>query len=387
MVAVRACLRAGGREAPLPGLGLVAGRLLSEGSAERSWRQIAQGAEDRGASIAAFGDLELQGLAIDALAADWQLAIDWAAELALEARFPEDRCEWAVRQAEGELASLADHPDASTGWAFRDQLYTPHPAALPPQGDARSLERVDAEACRAYHRRALEAGLIVTVAGPIDPELTERLVRDRFATITGPRSPLEGPPTPAGADPRRAWPVRGDQAHVFLGHLTVPRRHPDLAAMRFLSTILGSGGGLSGRLPFRVREREGLAYATHVDTVAGGGLDAGRFAVYVGTSPETVGRVEAAVGEELRRLLDEGVTDAEVEEARAYLVGREPFRRETARQWADLMVAAVHYGLPLDDPAWWAERLERVDREAIEAAARKHLRPAALKVTVGAPAT
>jgi zinc protease len=106
---------------------------------------------------------------------------------------------------------------------------------------------------------------------------------------------------------------------------------------------------------------------------------------YVGTAPAHAARAEQGVVEELRRLVDEGIEESELEEARAYLLGREPFRRETARQWADLMAEAEHYGLPLEDAAWRAARFAELDRPAVEAAARRHLRPDELKVTLGLP--
>ena len=386
VVAVRVWLRAGAREETIPGQALVSGRLLTEGTAHRDWREIAEAGESRGMSISSFGGLELCGVSVDALAADWETAVDWAAELVTTSTFPEDRCAWAVRQAEGELASLADHPDASTNWAFLNQLYGDHPSGRPPQGDRESLALIDPDACRRLHQRSLESGLIVSVAGPIDAEAAELRVRARFGELEGARVGLEPPPEPETADSHRSWPVPGDQAHIFLGHLTVSRSDRALPALRLLSVILGAGGGLSGRIPYRVREREGLAYATHVDTASGAGLDRGRLVVYVGTSVETVDRAVAAVTEELRRLVAEGVTEAEVEEARAYLLGREPFRRETARQWADLMAAAAHYDLPIDDPAWVTERLVAVDRQEIEAVARDLIRPEDLCLTVGSPA-
>ncbi len=387
VVAVRAWLRAGSRVEATPGQALVSGRLLAEGTSRRSWREIAEAAEGRGASISSFGELELSGVSIDALAADWELAVDWAAELIQTPAFPEDRCAWAVRQAQGELAALADHPEAVTSWAFMDQLYSPHPAGRPPQGDAGSLGALDPDACRRFHRQASDAGVIVSVAGRIDAEAAERRVRERFAAFTGSAGLLAPPPAPAGAERRRQRPVPGDQAHVFLGCLTVPRAHPALTALRVLSVVLGSGGGLSGRIPHRLREREGLAYATHVDATAGAGLDRGRFMVYAGTSVATVERTIESVLDEVERLAADGVTDAELEEARAYLLGREPFRRETARQWAELMAAAVHYDLPLDSPEWVVERLNEVDREQVEAAAREYLQPDGIRITVGKPET
>ncbi|HEX6202746.1 MAG TPA: hypothetical protein VF100_07075, partial [Thermoanaerobaculia bacterium] len=69
-----------------------------------------------------------------------------------------------------------------------------------------------------------------------------------------------------------------------------------------------------------------------------------------------------------------------------YLLGRDPFRRETARQWADLLAEARHYALPLDRPAWRRERLERLTRDEVAAAVARHVRPDELKVTIGLPA-
>ena len=177
----------------------------------------------------------------------------------------------------------------------------------------------------------------------------------------------------------------GDQAHLYAGCLTVAAAHPDRHALELLGVVLGAGAGLSGRLPERVREREGLAYSVQVQTLAGAGLDPGRLAVYVGTSPETVEQAETAVTEELARMLADGVSAEEVDDARAYLLGRELFRRETARQWADLLVQSALHGTPEHDPGWHRERLEALDAEGVTEAARRHLEPARMKVTVGLP--
>ena len=119
--------------------------------------------------------------------------------------------------------------------------------------------------------------------------------------------------------------------------------------------------------------------------MGGASSEPGRLVVYAGTSPQTLDRAERAAREELQRLVADGVGDDELAAARTYLVGREPFRRETARQWADLLAEAAYWGLPLDDAAWCERELMTLDREQVEAAARRHVRPDQLLVTVGLP--
>lgn len=388
VVAVRLWVAGGARVESLPGQALLAGRMLSEGTRRRDWRRIADEAESKGMILSSFGTFECQGISIDALAKDWELALEWTAELALEPSFPEDRCAWIARQAGAELESLADQPDVKTLWGFLEQLYTPHPRSRPVHGSVAGLLSLTPDHCAELHRRTLEGGLIVAVAGVLDEAAVEERLRQLFAGLPAAVSPSPEPAAPVGLPGRIAQVETDaeDQAHLYAGHLTVPRRHPDYAALELLAVILGSGAGLTGRIPARIREREGLAYNAYAQTVAGSGLDPGRLLAYVGTSPATVEKAEKGVIEEITRLVEDGIEEAELEEARSYLLGREPFKRETARQWADLLVEAEHYDLPLDSLEARTAELTVLDRPAVEAAARRHLRPDRIQVTVGLPA-
>lgn len=388
VVAVRVWVHGGARRQSTPGLALVAGRLLAEGTRRRDWRRIAAEAEERGASIGTTAGTEVQSVAVDALATDWRRALEWAAELTLDSVFPQERCRWIAEQTAAELASLADHPEVVAEWAFRRQLYAPHPRAWPLQGTAEALASIDAAACAAFHRSALAAGVIVTVAGEIDPPATRRLALDLFAPVETIRSPSSAsgfaaePAAIRGLDGRAEIELAaGEQAHLHLGALTVRRGDPALPALDLLAVALGSGG-LIGRVPRRVREVEGLAYVCRVATTAGAGLEPGRCEVYLATSAREAARAESAVRQELERLVDEPFPRRELEEARSFLLGCEPFRRETARQWAGLLAEAAFYGLPLDRPLWVRERIESVGIEDVESVAQRFLRPSRLKLTL-----
>ena len=387
VVALRAWVRGGARLEALPGETLIAGRLLGEGTAERDFRAIAEQAEARGMSLHGVGGYETHGVSCDALADDWERAVDWMAELLLASTFPGERCAWLRRQAQGELESLADQADVLTGWAFLDQLYAPHPLGRPLQGSAASLATLRPEDCAAFHRAGLERGVVVTAAGALDEEAVARRIGERFAPLAGERASAAPPPAPSGIAPERreVSTTASDQAHLYLGQLTARRADADYPALELLSVLLGAGSGLAGRIPTRIRERDGLAYTAVASAAAGAGMDRGRLVVYVGTSPDNLGRAELGVREELQRVVDEGLTDEEVDEARAYLLGREPFRRETARQWCDLLAESELYALPVEDPAWSAARYRDLDRAAVEGAARRHIAVDDLKVTIGLP--
>src|SRR5690606_22605579 len=228
-----------------------------------------------------------------------------------------------------------------------DQLYAPNPRRRPVQGTVESLAALTPEACRDFHAASLARGGVLAIAGDLDEEAVRARAEELFAAaLRGPAAPAAAPPPPGGLGEERREIASGavDQAHLYLGHLTVPRLHRDHAALELLGVVLGAGAGLSGRIPERLREKEGLAYTAQATAVGGASSEPGRLVVYAGTSPRTVERAERAAREELARLVEEGVSEEELAAARTYLVGREPFRRETARQWADLLAEAAYWG-------------------------------------------
>jgi zinc protease len=386
VVAVRVWLPGGARAERVPGQALLAGRMLTEGTRSRDWKRIADDAESKGMILSSFGTFECHGISVDALSRDWELALDWVAELVLESSFPEDRCAWTSKQAAAELESLTDQPDVKTAWGFLEQLYAPHPRARPLHGSVESLLGMTPADCSWFHQAAVSGGVLASVAGVIDEDAVCRRLESLFANIPFAEDPLPEPATPAGTGERATVETDAeDQAHLYIGHLTVPRHHPDYTALEMAAVVLGSGAGLTGRIPMRIREQEGLAYSATAQTVAGSGLDRGRLVAYVGTSPATVAKAEIGVREEVARFVQDGIEPDELEEARAYLLGREPFRRETARQWADLLTEAAHYDMPLDDPDLRERELRALDLDAIQEAVRRHVHPEELQVTVGLP--
>ncbi len=383
---LRLWLRGGSRSESVPGSAWTTGRMLLEGTRRRDWQTIAREADDRGMMVSSFGALECHGLQIDCLAVDWRLAVEWAAELTRESMFDEAREAWVEQQRQAELDSLRDQPDSVAAWASAQQCAGEHAAGRPAAGHLTVPSRVGPDTCSEFHLRGLAQGAVLSLVGGFDESDALGTLADTFGDAAGGVASVVDVKAPSPCDEaRRTIPVPGDQAHLILSHSTVRLGDPDHPALELLSVILGSGSGLNGRIPWRLREREGLAYAAQATALSRAGLDPGRLVISVGTSPDRIDRAEKAARSELERLLEGGVTAEEVDEARSYLIGREPFRRETPRQLADLLARSEFYGLPFDRPTWLADALRDLDPEAVLEVARRHLRPEELLTTVGLP--
>ena len=83
----------------------------------------------------------------------------------------------------------------------------------------------------------------------------------------------------------------------------------------------------------------------------------GLFRVYAGTMPEEADRVVATITEQVRAMRSGAFSDDEVDRARRYLAGAWVFDFQTVEQRAERLLDLERWGLPLDEPMDWPERI------------------------------
>ena len=112
--------------------------------------------------------------------------------------------------------------------------------------------------------------------------------------------------SPAGSTDRSSISAR--QVFQWLSYLQYP-------ALLVANRIFG-GGALKSRLGDRIRQKEGLSYGVsssiRADDSYAGTDDAGSFSIQAIAAPENMKKVEAAVREELARLVKDGITEEEL---------------------------------------------------------------------------
>ena len=123
-----------------------------------------------------------------------------------------------------------------------------------------------------------------------------------------------------------------------------------------------------------IREDEGGSYGVNVKASYSKGVDAGQ---YLGVSFETNttkgDRMRAIVHEQIRKLVDEGVSDEDVEDA-ALLMKKGRASMLTNRGNAHWMSALRYYaetGKDIDSPAYFEKPLEKLNGKAVQALAKK----------------
>jgi zinc protease len=226
---------------------------------------------------------------------------------------------------------------------------------------------------REFHRRlVIPNNAVLAIYGDVDVSALYSAVVEQL----GDWKPAAGPDAPAPTSftetqVRDIGETRDKrQAVIVLGFPGVDLANPDRMALDLLQEACSD---LGSRLFMRIRDELGLAY--YVGTQNFVGLVPGHFAFYAGTEPEKVAQVKAEFLEEIAKLQESGLTEDELQRAKAKVVGQRKIARQELSHQA--MTAALDelYGLGFD----YAERsdplYEAVTLDQIRLVARKYLRP------------
>jgi zinc protease len=142
-------------------------------------------------------------------------------------------------------------------------------------------------------------------------------------------------------------------------------------ALDLLAEILG--GGSRSRLYQELVVKKGIA-ANAGASYQANMLDATNFAVYgAPRGAATLGEVETAVDAEIARIARDGVTDQELEKAKARFVRSMIFARDRQQAMANIYGSTLAVGRKVADVEEWPQRIRKVTADQIKAAARRYL--------------
>jgi predicted Zn-dependent peptidase len=281
-----------------------------KGTKGRSARDIAVESDRLGGHLDAFTTHEMTGFALKVADTSLPQAFDLVADLLAHPRFEQTDLDREQKVILEEMKMVEDTPDELLGELFNAAYFPNHPLGRPIEGTRETISSFNHEAIAAYHASDFSpSNLVVAAAGNVEHDQLVELVNKSFPNSNGALGVLvEDTPEPA-------TPILIEQKkELEQAHLIIAAPWPDAKSSdRYAASLLASviGGGTSSRLWQKIREERGLAYSVG----AGGNTfsDVGVFTIYAGTSPEHLDEVLDLSLEEMRRIVEEGVTPEELE--------------------------------------------------------------------------
>lgn len=252
------------------------------------------------------------------------------------------------------------------------ELFEGHPYGRQVIGTPELVRGLTRETLAGFYRRHyVPEAFAVVVVGAVDPQLVLATAANTFGRL--PRAGVArlpvAPPPPFRAQ-RRTLTHPGAHAHLGMAWPTTRLDHADTPALDLLASILGRGR--ASRLIQGLRERDGLVVSIGASLAALEG--AGGLVMTAELPVANLERAEARVLDEIRRVRDAGVTEAELRRAITAAEAEHEFEAETADGRARVLGRA-ETTWTIDDEEAYLARIRSVTVAQLRAVARRYLDP------------
>ena len=298
--------------------------LLFKGTGRRSALEISAEMDAVGGELNAFTAKEYTCYYARVLDADLPLAVDVLSDMVTSSLITPKDVDAERNVVLEEIAMNEDDPSDTVHEAFTAKLFGDTPLGRPILGTTASINRITRDQIfEHYQARYTPEHLVVAAAGNLDHDTVVELVRQAF----GPALDRTAEPAPARLAGDQPGTLAGvgttlvsrsiEQANLVLGCEALARTDDRRFALGVLNAAFG--GGMSSRLFQEVREKRGLAYSVY--SFAGQHADTGMWGIYVGCLPSKADDVLAICAEEITRVVEGGLTDAELARGKGQVRG------------------------------------------------------------------
>jgi zinc protease len=309
-------------------------------------------------------------------------------EILRNPKFESSELEVIQRQAITGTESQMTEPTVLAGRATRRALtpYEPSDIRYVPtlKEQVERYRSVNVEQLQSLHDKMMNGQHgEVTVVGDFDPAEVEAIFEDMFqgwkSTV---RFERIAQPAQLDVPGKLSEIITPDKANaVYYGGLQMAMRDsdPDYSALLIGNYILG-GGALSSRLGDRVRQNEGLSYTVGSGVNAHPIDERGNLTLFAITNPKNRDRLVSVINEEIERLLEGGITQAELDAAKQGSLQSEQLSRTQDSALASILGSTLFVGRDMQYYANLEENIQNLTVEAVNTALRKYIDPKRLVI-------
>jgi predicted Zn-dependent peptidase len=341
--------------------------LLFKGSETLSAREVTETLDAIGAESNAFTSKETTCYWTRLLDQDVATGFDILSEIIQRPAFRANEIDSERQVVIEEINMNDDDPSDVAFENFSTAAFLGHPLEAPVLGTRDSIRGLTRDDIMGYwERRYGTSSLVIAAVGNLEHDDIVTMVEERFGEWDGgsvDHSFEEMEPTARVELTRRDT----EQAHILIGGKGLRRDDERRFSYQVLNHIMGSG--MSSRLFREVREERGLAYSVYAFRLAY--ADAGAWGVYVGTTPSQTDTALKVIRDELDKVMEEGVTEAELERAKGSMRGGLALSLEDSNSRMVRLGRDELAGMPHLSTDERLERLDAVTREDVQNVARE----------------
>lgn len=367
------------------GVANLTAHLLSLGAGGLDDNQISRAMADVGAQLGGRFDADRAGLTLRTLSSadERNAALSVLAKILQQPAFPEPVLAREKARVIAALKEAEAQPDSIAAKAFQKAVFGDHPYARRDSGEIDSVTRLGVADLQQFYRSHYSAsGTVIALMGDISRAEADRIAKQLTSQLPQPDAAdhrqIPGVPSLQKAV-SRIIPFPAKQSQVLMGQPGVKRGDPDYFALYVGNYILG-GGGFDSRLLNEVRQKRGLAYSAYSYFLPM--REAGAFQIGLQTRIDQTAGALQVVRKTLGDFIANGVTDAELTQAKNNIVGGFPLRIDSNREILEYLAVIGFYDLPITYLDDFPARVQAVTSAQIQAAFKRLIHPDKLVTVV-----
>lgn len=308
-VSIGVWVKVGSRHEPpeLGGVSHFIEHMFFKGTARRSAKDIAIEMDSLGGEMNAFTSQETTTFYAKVVDEHLPIVIDILADILLSSRFDPADMEKERKVILEEIKSVEDTPDDYIHELFTSTVWQDNSLGRPILGIPETIKTLSHESIISYIERFyLPKEIVISVAGNFEHSRLIELLNASFGKLSRTGVPKKDV-TPEFTRATVVKKKQLEQVQICLGCKGLKYAHEDRFVLMALNTVLGNS--MSSRLFQEIREQNALAYSIYSYVTSY--RDTGLLTVYAGTDPSNALEVVRLVTRELKKIKDEGITQAE----------------------------------------------------------------------------
>ena len=288
--------------------------MVFKGTKKRNSLQISEDIENVGGGTNAYTSRHFTCFYAKMLKNDIELAIDVISDFITSPLFDESEMIKEKEVVVQEIKQSLDTPDDLVFDYFQETCFKNQATGRTILGPIDTVRGFDANRMRNYMKNHYTAdNMVVAAVGAVNHDEFVKMVEDRMLIVPNKGKFIADEQKYIGGVKIECKDI--EQTHFVLGFEGASYLNTDYYKYSVLSTIFG--GGMSSRLFQEIREKRGLVYT--INSFSQSLKHTGVFGIYAGTTPKELNELIPVVATEIKKLVNDKVSDIELNRAKTQI--------------------------------------------------------------------
>ncbi len=315
-------------------------RMLLKGNTTNNAAEISEELDFLGANVSVANYRDYSAISFVSLTENFEKTLDIISSCLLNPTFPEDELEKLKHEVEGEIKSSNDNQNQASSNLFWKTAYGDAGYGLPTLGTAESIAGITSEDLKTHYQKYVGgSNLIFAVSTDLSVAMIASMANNKLGGLKAESVKLPVPELMLQSEKDGFISYDRNQSFLYMG---IALDHLAPNEVPYILLLNETMGGTVGSRLWYLRQKEKLAYSVYTQYALN--KYSTIFRAAIGTDTSKVQIALASLNREWKKMVDEGLSEAELKDARVNMKNSMVYRIDTKRNRANNMAYYEYIG-------------------------------------------